>query len=361
MAGLLIPDFQIPASQSVLGISIIDTSVRITAPLNQFTPDGIPGNEDLHAPAFSFLLEHSSGQKIVFDLGFRPDYENLPPNVINPILEMVEEGSWAFTIDSDVATILEDGGIDRADIDTIILSHTHLDHIGDPSAFPNTTSLIVGPGFAEHFIPGYPANPNGLVLQSDYEGRELREIDFDATPLTIGRFQAYDYFDDGSLYLLDSPGHAFGHINALVRTTPDTFIFLGADTAHHGGMWRPSPRLPLPKVLKPSPYSEPPFRPGTHFPGKRVVDEIHPYQEWDQPFYQTYTGAADRNVTEIGETISKMTDFDARDDVFVVIAHDISLLDIVNLFPKKANDWKKKGWKKQSHWKFLADFKEALD
>lgn len=125
-------------------------------------------------------------------------------------------------------------------------------------------------------------------------------------------------------------------------------------------MIRPSKYLPLPKVLKPSPYSSPPFRPGTSFPGKRLVEDVHPYHAWNQPFYQTYADAWDRNTTDIGETISKMIDFDGRDDVFVVVAHDRPLLGIVSLFPEKANDWKKKGWKEQGRWKFLKDFKEAV-
>lgn len=37
-------------------------------------------------------------------------------------------------------------------------------------------------------------------------GREFREIDFNIAPLKIGRFDAFDYFDDGSFYLLNSPG-----------------------------------------------------------------------------------------------------------------------------------------------------------
>lgn len=48
-------------------------------------------------------------------------------------------------------------------------SHWHLDHSGDPSTFPPTTSLIVGPGFKEFLLPGYPENPEGLILEADYK------------------------------------------------------------------------------------------------------------------------------------------------------------------------------------------------
>jgi glyoxylase-like metal-dependent hydrolase (beta-lactamase superfamily II) len=51
----------------------------------------------------------------------------------------------------------------------ILLSHCHFDHIGDPSRFPSSTSLVVGPGFREAFLPGYPSNPEAPIKQSDYE------------------------------------------------------------------------------------------------------------------------------------------------------------------------------------------------
>jgi hypothetical protein len=73
-------------------------------------------------------------------------------------------------------------------------------------------------------LPGYPTNPEGLILETDYKyvdelvypvqllirnrGRELHEIDFDphSGATTIGDIRAVDYFQDGSFYLLDSPG-----------------------------------------------------------------------------------------------------------------------------------------------------------
>ena len=44
-----------------------------------------------------------------------------------------------------------------------------------------------------------------------------------------------NYFGDGSLYVLNVPGHAIGHVSALVRTTPDTAVFMGGDVCHFTG------------------------------------------------------------------------------------------------------------------------------
>jgi len=52
---------------------------------------------------------------------------------------------------------------------------------------------------------------------------------------TIGPFpNALDFFGDGSLYLVDAPGHLYGHVNCLVRTDPASrWVYLGGDSCHH--------------------------------------------------------------------------------------------------------------------------------
>jgi glyoxylase-like metal-dependent hydrolase (beta-lactamase superfamily II) len=52
---------------------------------------------------------------------------------------------------------------------------------------------------------------------------------------TIGPFpRAYDFYGDGSLFIIDAPGHLWGHVNLLARTSADGgWIYLAGDTAHH--------------------------------------------------------------------------------------------------------------------------------
>jgi len=70
--------------------------------------------------------------------------------------------------------------------------------------FPPSTSIVVGPGFkaAPNLLPGYPLKQESPVLADAFAGRELVEIDFSKSALTIGGYRAFDFFEDGSFYIL---------------------------------------------------------------------------------------------------------------------------------------------------------------
>lgn len=215
--------------------------------------------------------------------------------------------------------------------------------------------MVVGPGFKKEFLPAYPSRENAQHLDSDFEGRELREIEFDPN-FKIGGFEAYDFFGDKSFFLLNVPGHATGHISGLARTTKDTFAFLGGDVCHFGGAFRPTPWTPMPaKIPEGVPLDKSRFNmpcPCSHFTA------CHPNKgkERTSPYYEVTTmeGSWYTDPPVAQASINSLAEFDAHPDVFVCIAHDKALLELCTLFPKGTiNDWQSKGWKQNADWGFL--------
>lgn len=186
----------------------------------------------LVCPALSFLISHPSGQKLLFDLSIRSDLENSAPKVVKSISDPARD--WQISVPQNVSDVLVGNGVGLDQVNTIIWSHPHFDHLGNPSLFPGTTNLVVGPGFKAAFGDGYPSRQDAPVLSSDWKGRALDELDFgkDARALDIGMFKAIDWFGDGSFYILDAPGHAVGHLCALARVQPDSFVLMAAVRTH---------------------------------------------------------------------------------------------------------------------------------
>jgi hypothetical protein len=147
-----------------------------------------------------------------------------------------------------------------------------------------------------------------------------------------------------------------GHLSGLVRTTtgPDTFILMGGDMSHHSGEMRPSPFLPVPDVVK---HQVPHLSPATCHCGVAFRQlNSHRGRKENEPFFDPIF-SSDRQ--QASQTIRNAQMADARDDIFIVCAHDMDIVGVVDFFPRTANQWKEKGWKQKSLWGFLADLSAA--
>jgi len=133
------------------------------------------------------------------------------------------------------------------------LSHVHYDHVGMPRDFTNPkTTFVVGHGSLD-LLSG--TNALNLGKHSVFEADLLpleRTIELPPPPSFVdapsggkqagGRKwrplgpspDAVDFFQDGSVYIVNAPGHLPGHINLLCRlsTSPLKYVYLAGDACH---------------------------------------------------------------------------------------------------------------------------------
>ena len=111
------PNLHIPSSNATVQISIINTTSHITnISTDHFLLPKISGYEFIDCPAFSFLIEHYSGRKLLFDLGVRKDWENFAPT----LYDKIKNSSWKITVEKDVREVLESKSIDPSEISAIV-------------------------------------------------------------------------------------------------------------------------------------------------------------------------------------------------------------------------------------------------
>ncbi|KAF9880199.1 metallo-beta-lactamase superfamily protein [Colletotrichum karsti] len=213
-------------------------------------------------PSMSFLLQHpTTGSKILFDLGLRKNLDDYPDD-IQPHLKTRQP----IQTEPDVADSLRRGGMEPRDINAVILSHVHYDHVGDPRNFPNA-QFIVGHGtrhLLEHGMRYHSAAkfekdllPSDRTIEMPVQSQQTKpppnyaaELAASQLPPTRGLDvlapglnhdwrplgpldNAVDLFGDGLVYIVDSPGHLIGHLNVLARVAEDQWVYLAGDACHH--------------------------------------------------------------------------------------------------------------------------------
>jgi hypothetical protein len=136
---------------------------------------------------------------------------------------------------------------------------------------------------------------------------------------------------------------------------------MGGDIGHHASQWRPNQFIPLPKELNPSPFGE-----HSTFNIRRNVCPCACFLEHvdagcseTEPF-ASIRGGHPRDVDMAKDALNKLQNFDSDDNIMVIVAHDWTLLDVMEYWPKPANDWYKAEWKERGQWKFLKDLVKVV-
>ncbi len=310
----------------------------LTLPEHLFVQPSVEGARNT-VPSLSFLIQHhepktSKLTRIVFDLGLRKNLKQYPKNLQEHL-----ESRHPLITEPDVSDSLAAGGLKPDDIDYVILSHVHWDHVGTPPDFASSW-FVVGNGslallesgrnpppaeshsyFEADLLPaerttelpgvnqstdrlewrsesgstvrcsGFPedctktmiedyfssnvgsvksveillgdggvSSGTAIVLFENFEHAKravdvVNGIMVDGKPLKVevvdsagakkgGPFcdvkwekfgplpNVIDIFSDGSVYLVDSPGHLDGHLNLLARLGPGKLLYLAGDACH---------------------------------------------------------------------------------------------------------------------------------
>lgn len=165
-----------------------------------------------------YLIRHPSGD-LIWDTGFPDAIAAMPGGR----MEIPEMGA-AVTMRASLASQLAQLNLTPADIEFFSLSHSHTDHSGNANLFATTSTWIADPDERAYmFRDAARADAQSF---SSYDQLE------NATPRLIEGEGDYDVFGDGSVTIIQTPGHTPGHTVLLVRLPNAGPVLLTGDMYH---------------------------------------------------------------------------------------------------------------------------------
>lgn len=117
-------------------------------------------------------------------------------------------------------------GVDPGEVSHIVQTHLHIDHTGALGHFPNAVVVVHEREREAAFAADDPMK-SGYV-RADYDRPELRWRTIQGDT---------DLFGDGLVRLLETPGHAAGHMSLLVDLAQAGPVLLTADASDNRAQW----------------------------------------------------------------------------------------------------------------------------
>lgn len=174
-------------------------------------------------PMSSYLIEHPAG-RIVVDAGWHEYVRTKPREHLGPAASFAEqELPEGWSIQEQLAS----RGLTPCDIDAVVVTHLDVDHISG-------LTLLQG---AKAFYASAPeldsVKPHKKIW---YEGLPISTMEYEPIPygpLGLGK----DFFGDGLVYFVHTPGHTQGQMSVLVRLQSG-WLLLASDTGYAERSWR---------------------------------------------------------------------------------------------------------------------------
>lgn len=183
-------------------------------------------SEQIDCHAIVALLHHPKHGWILWDTGYAPrilDATRLPPWRLQRIATPLRLDQARPVLDQ-----LSNYGLSASDIRYVILSHFHADHIAGLRDFPAAELIASAEAYAD-VMPrkGMNAMMRGFIpslMPEDFRERARLLPPFHGPEIApLG--PSLDLFNDGSMRLVQLPGHAKGQIGLLVNSKQGELFF----------------------------------------------------------------------------------------------------------------------------------------
>ncbi len=196
-----------------------------------------PKEDWIWLPVSVYLIEHPQGL-ILVDTGWHRDMS--PEGVYDKAAQIKSLGSRVLynvnqgqiPLGEAVDEQLETMGIKPADLDYVLLTHLDCDHANGLRAVKDAKHIIV----AQEELDC--ARKNGLIRYKKkwWEGVDLQTIEWNGTEGPAGK--SFDLFGDGSVKMINIPGHCDGLCAVKITREDGKFVLLFSDGGYATKSWK---------------------------------------------------------------------------------------------------------------------------
>ncbi|CAM3685762.1 N-acyl homoserine lactonase family protein [Cohnella lubricantis] len=186
-----------------------------------------PASARITVPVSTYLIEHSNGP-VLIDTGWHTDIRIDQRRHLGFLASTMFQGSLpeGAAIHEQLAKI----GIRERDLEAVVLTHLHADHVSGLKHVAGAKRIIVSDLEVEaaQRSLGY----NRTMWQGvKFDSYRPKSIPFG--PYGLG----LDLFGDESLYLVHTPGHSRGQLSVLVKLSGG-WVLLASDVGYSTRSWR---------------------------------------------------------------------------------------------------------------------------
>lgn len=168
-------------------------------------------------PSYAVLIEHPTVGWILYDLGSDPKSDEIWPEVIT------KECFWTPVEGETMEEALAKLDLKPSDIDVCVMSHMHMDHIGNMKLFKDTADFYASRPEAEHAFCTVLGSPD----PADHGFYNRDDVLADRKSLTYVEEDTEELFPGIDAYIL--PGHTPGVLGLLLHMDKGQNIFLVSD------------------------------------------------------------------------------------------------------------------------------------
>ena len=178
----------------------------------------------IELPVFAYLIVHDD-HLVLFDTGLSYKLSENPEQYLGKILDTFVpfRTKKEYVLSSQVSNLVNSNSID-----TIVLSHRHLDHTGEVYQFPNAMVFITKEEMKnKNTLLG---SLRGIKVSDIPSSTKIKYPKFGKNKNPWGMKKVLDIFGDKSIFLVYTPGHVPGHCSLVLNTNPP--IFLAGDALY---------------------------------------------------------------------------------------------------------------------------------